>query len=363
MDISNWTVDDFVLNAEFRKWVLSPTSDLNLTWEKRIKAYPEKLKEIKLAKDLLVNFPNQAFKLAERDKQLLWERIDQSTDGMAPVIPIKKVIPLNSQSTIKSMERKAVDRFRLGQGYKVAVILLISFSLSLMAAIFFRVDLVEPEAPIVFVEYTTPRGVKSTFMLPDSSTVMLNAGSRLYYQENFSGDNRDVFLEGEAYFDVSEDRERPFIVHSGPTSTTALGTSFTIRAYNEKDIGVYLLTGRVIVSASTRTDSAVYLSAGETVSYQSGGLSSKKSFDPEKITAWTKGIILFDETPIYDAILAMENWYGVKFQLKNDPPANLKVSGKFEKEILKNILTGLGYSARFQFEIMGDTISVTFKKQ
>lgn len=363
MDISNWTVDDFVLNAEFRKWVLSPTLDLNLTWEKRIKAYPEKLKEIILAKDLLVNFPNQAFKLAERDKQTLWERIDQSTHGMEPVIPMKKVIPLNSQSTIKSMERKSVHPFRFDQGFNVAAILLISFSLSILATVIFKVDRMEPIVPILFTEHSTPTGVKSTFLLPDSSTVMLNAGSRLYYQENFSGDNRDVFLEGEAYFDVSEDRERPFIVHSGPTSTTALGTSFTIRAYNEKEIGVYLLTGRVIVSASTRTDSAVYLSAGETVSYQSGVLSPKKSFDSEKITAWTKGIILFDETPIYDAILAMENWYGVKFQLKNDPPANLKVSGRFEREILKNILTGLGYSARFQFEILGDTISVTFKNQ
>jgi transmembrane sensor len=363
MDISNWTVDDFVLNAEFRKWVLSPTPDMNLTWERRINAYPEKLKEIKLAKDLLVNFPVHFHVISAEDKQSLWERIDQSTQGVVGAVHHEKVIPLNPHSIIKNLERKSVESFQFDQAFKVAAILLISFLLSFLATVIFKVDQVEPIIPIVFTEHSTPRGVKSTFLLPDSSTVMLNAGSRLYYQENFSGENRSVFLEGEAYFDVSEDLERAFIVHTGPTSTTALGTSFNIRAYNEKEIGVYLLTGRVIVSANPQADSAVYLTAGETVSYQSGVLSQKKNFDRMKITAWTKGIILFDETPIRDAILAMENWYGVQFLLVNDPPATLKVSGKFENESLKNILTGLSYSARFDFDISGDIISVNFKKK
>ena len=362
MDISNWTVDDFVLNAEFRKWILSPNAEINLVWEKRINAYPEKLREIKLAKELLVNFPNQVYVLDDRDKKFLWERIDRSTHGIVPAIPEEKVIPLNSQSTIKKMEGKSENPFRISQGFKVAVILLISFSLSLLATLFLGVGRVETEIPIVFTEHATGQGVKSTFTLPDSSTVMLNAGSRLYYQENFAGELREVFLEGEGYFEVQKDLERSFIVHSGPTSTIALGTSFTIRAYDESETDVFLLSGTVIVSAKDRLDSAVFLSEGETVSFKSGTLSVKKNFDQESITAWTKGIILFDETPIRDAILVMENWYGVKFRLENDPPPNLQVSGKFEKESLKNILTGLGYSARFEFEILGDTISVSFKK-
>ncbi|WP_158857308.1 FecR family protein [Lunatibacter salilacus] len=363
MDISNWTVDDFVLNAEFRKWILSPNAEINLVWEKRINAYPEKLREIKLARELLVNFPNQGFVLSQRDKKSLWERIDRSTHAIVPAIPEEKVIPLNSQSTIKRMERKSENPFRFSQGYKVAGILLVSFVLSLLATVFLRVEGIETETPIVFTEHTTRQGVKSTFTLPDSSTVMLNAGSRLYYQENFSGELREVFLEGEGYFEVQKKLDRPFIVHTGPTSTTALGTSFTIRAYDESETDVYLLSGKVIVSTKDRLDSAVFLSEGETVSFKSGALSGKKKFDQEPVTAWTKGVLLFDETPIRDAILVMENWYGVKFRLENDPPANLQVSGKFEKESLKNILTGLGYSARFEFEILGDTISVSFKKK
>ncbi|HSI74500.1 MAG TPA: FecR family protein, partial [Lunatimonas sp.] len=215
MDISNWTVDDFVLNAEFRKWILSPNAEINLVWEKRINAYPEKLREIKLARELLINFPNHGFVLDDRDKKSLWERIDQSTHAIVTVFPEEKVIPLNSQSTIKRMERKSENPFRFSQGYKVAGILLVSFVLSLLATVFLRVEGIETETPIVFTEHTTRQGVKSTFTLPDSSTVMLNAGSRLYYQENFSGELREVFLEGEGYFEVQKKLDRPFIVHTG----------------------------------------------------------------------------------------------------------------------------------------------------
>lgn len=363
MDISNWTVDDFVLDAEFREWVLSPHADINLTWEKRINDYPEKLKEIKRAKDMVVNFPRHAYSLTTEDKVSLWERIDRTTEGMVSVKPDKRVIPLNSLSTIKKLERKSVGPWRFSQGFKVAAILVISFSLGFLATVAFRVDRVEPVIPVVFTEHTTPSGVKSTFTLPDSSLVMLNAGSRLYYQESFSGKDREVFLEGEGYFDVKKDTERSFIVRTGLASTTALGTSFTIDAYDENAIDVYLLTGKVLVSTKEHIDSAVHLSAGETVSFKSGALSAKQNFDGEKITAWTKGIILFDETPIHEAVLVMENWYGVKFRLKNKPPANLRVSGKFEKESLKNILTGLGFSARFEFEIRGDSIVISFKNQ
>jgi len=363
MDISNWTVDDFVLNPDFRRWVLTPNAGINLAWEKRINAHPEKLKEIKVAMDLLINFPVNAYSLSDREKDSLWERIDHTTDGMKSVAPDKKVIPLNSQSTIKNIERKSTEQSSLSQGFKVAAILLLSFSLSFLATVFNRENNVEPEIPIVFTSHTTPLGVKSTFTLPDSSIVMLNAGSKLYYQENFSGKHREVFLEGEGHFEVSRDLERSFIVNTGATSTTALGTSFNIRAYDEKEIDVYLLTGKVVVSNKARAESAIFLSAGEAVSLKSGNLSAKKNFDREKVTAWTKGIIIFDEIPIRDAIHVMENWFGVKFRLENDPPSNLNVSGKFDNENLKNILMGLSFSARFNFEILGDSISVAFKNQ
>ncbi len=84
-----------------------------------------------------------------------------------------------------------------------------------------------------FVEVTTAKGATEKIVLADGSTVNLNAGSRLRYPVTFSGPNRDIYLEeGEAFFTVAENPSHPFIVHSRGLATTALGTSFNIRAYS-----------------------------------------------------------------------------------------------------------------------------------
>ncbi|WP_209331201.1 FecR family protein [Lunatimonas salinarum] len=364
MDISNWTVDDFVLDPDFRDWVSTHDLNLNLIWEQRIKDYPHKIREIKLARDLVLNLPKASYSMSDQDLRALWERIDETTDAIPnPDAPeVAKIFPLNSQSTIKRMDRVPVRETMLRQRHKVALILAMAFLIGfLVSSHFGEVNLVE-ETPLVFTEHVTPLGVKSTIILPDSSKAILNAGSKLAYQENFSGVAREVFLEGEGYFEVTSDPNRPFVVNAGATSTKAIGTSFNINAYNKEKIGIYLVTGKVKVLNKELNDSEALLSEGESVALISGKLSEKKRFIKEKVTAWTKGVLFFDDTPILDAVRVMENWYNVKISLTNSPPANLRVSGKFENETLKNILTGLSFSSRFQFELKGNVVNLTFIK-
>ena len=115
----------------------------------------------------------------------------------------------------------------------------------------FFTDLPIPEnkAPlIVFEEHTTVPGVKSHLTLSDGSQVILNSGSELKYLKNFEKDKRAIFLKGEVFFSVTKDASRPFIVHTLETTTTALGTSFNVRAYKGESIDVSLLTGKVAVN-------------------------------------------------------------------------------------------------------------------
>ncbi|MCC5936055.1 MAG: FecR domain-containing protein [Lunatimonas sp.] len=335
---------------------------MNLTWENRIDAYPEKIREIKLARDLVVNLPSSTYHLSDTEKESLWERIDATTNISQDFRKSTKVFPLNSQSTIKRMDRMPVRRTLFGQGYRVAFILGLAFSVGILASLLSREEIISKETPLVYTEHVTPSGVKSTILLPDSSKVILNSGSKLYYQEHFSGVYREVFLEGEAYFEVTKDPNRSFIVNAGTSSTTALGTSFNIDAYSQERINIYLITGNVKVVSIDSWETDTYLGVGESVSVVQGKLSEKKAFDNEKITAWTKGLIIFDNTPIHEAIRVMENWFDVTFHLENSPPSNLQVSGRFDNETLKNILTGLSFSTRFQFEIDTNVIHVRFIK-
>lgn len=217
-----------------------------------------------------------------------------------------------------------------------------------------------PKLPTTkYTEHVTRPGMKSKLTLTDGTRVMLNSGSELYYVENFSADKRELFLLGEAYFEVFSDPLRPFIVHTGQISTTALGTSFGIHAYDTLNINIYLLTGEVAVSDASAQNPDLFLKKGELARMEKGEM-IKNTFDEEQVTAWTRGVILFNKIPIMEAIEILENWYGVHFEINNMPDGKMTVSGKFDNEVLQNILVGLSYSARFQFEITNNQVKVNF---
>lgn len=362
MDIAKWSLEDFVLSEEFRKWVLFPDAEINFIWEGYVSKYPGKLKEIKLAREILINLSSRSYQLSANDKSELWKQIELETENGIEEEESRSIVPLNANSTIKRMELNRIGLFQISQFYRVVAILLLSLIFSFLTATVFTKEGENNEYVAVFTEHVTPPGVKSNLTLTDGSKVILNSGSKIYYQENFQKDKREIFLEGEGYFEIFRDPSRPFIVNTGTISTTALGTSFSINAYKNKAINIYLLSGKVMVMDGLEEKSGIHLEKGESVKVLESGELTKATFDEERVTAWTKGIIIFDQTPIMEAIKIMEIWYGVKFVLKNKPDNNLTVSGKFHNELLQNILIGLSYSARFQFEIRDDTVVMDFIK-
>src|SRR5690554_1706793 len=318
MDISNWSVEDFVLNTEFRKWVLSPDAETNIAWEAVLSQHPDKLKEVKKAREILINLTVKSYKLSQEDKVALWKKVETGTGGIQADEDMRAVVPLSAESTIRHLEGKLEKRLYIPQFYRVVAILVLSVGLSYLAGNMYQAEKEMIEKPVVFTEHVTQPGVKSKLTLTDGTQVILNSGSRLYYEENFNPTKRELYLEGEAYFDVYRDPERPFIVHTNALSTTALGTSFSIKAKGNDDISIYLLTGKVVVEENNQ-HSKIFLEQGEAVRTGKNKDLIKEKFDAEQVMAWTRGIILFDQTPVMDAIEILENWYGVRFDLQNHP--------------------------------------------
>ncbi len=212
---------------------------------------------------------------------------------------------------------------------------------------------------------TTPKGRKSKIILPDGSVVHLNSESQISYPENFK-ENRTLTLSGEAFFEVVKDPFHPFEVISGAISTTALGTSFNIKAYPEsKDIQVSLVTGKVQVKESD-SQKEVVMSPGHAVKYNV--LGAGMLVEPVKISNvlhWKEGILSFDKTPFSEVITSLERWYGVQVIVvgtENIPQD--KCSGTFEPhEYLSNVLNALGYSMNFTYTITGKNVTITFKSK
>ncbi|GGZ20798.1 hypothetical protein GCM10007049_11740 [Echinicola pacifica] len=364
MDISNFSVEDFVLDASFRAWVLNPSPAMHSQWQASLKRYPSKKSEVHQARQLLLNYVQPAAQIPAKEVDQVWDAIAreiQYEEGRD--LQKGKIIPLHPNLLLDEEESNATEIVSLhpiNQWKRVAGILLFCLTLSIIANLFLATPLPPEPTMLVYMENITTEGQKSLISLSDGSSIMLNSNSRISYPKDFEGEKREVHLEGEAYFDVAKDASKPFIVHTGNTSTLALGTAFNIKSYKNELREIALLEGKVQVN-DTDLGKELVLQPGDGVKLdkQNRNLSLYR-YDLEMVTAWREKKIIFNETPLHEMVRTLENWYGVHIIIERKPGTDLLVSGKFEDENLKNVLEGLSYTARFTFEIKEKEVKINF---
>jgi ferric-dicitrate binding protein FerR (iron transport regulator) len=358
----DYNFEDFVLDPEFQKWVLFPDASVKAYWEAYLEKNPHKYKDIVLARKMVLNVSRKSHDVTDRLKNN-WERIERTIGEMEPDHSGEKVIPMDALSSIRQHKETYRTYHRGHQLYRTAAILVMAFALAIVA------NLLLPKAPaeiaeiaVIYEEHYASPGVKSNLTLQDGSKVILNSGSTLRYVKNFESHQRVLELEGEGYFEVAKDPDRPFMVKTGSVTTTALGTSFNIKAYKNEPLDIFLLTGLVSVQVEMEEPQSVNLEKGEALQVNWDTKAVRKSrFDEKKLMAWTHKTIVFDHTPMAEVTRVLENWYGVKVHYKNQPQKDLELSGWFHDQTLRNVLEGLSYSARFDFEIDKDQVTIIFK--
>lgn len=213
----------------------------------------------------------------------------------------------------------------------------------------------------VTIEKSNPTGQKSSFVLSDGTLVKLNAESKLVFAENFDDKKREVFLEGEAFFDVKKDPARPFVVHTGQLSTTALGTSFNIEAYNgESPIKVSLVTGKVKVAHMDSSIDDLLLDPDEMATFDIGQKRlSRESFDPELVLAWKNQTLYFKDAGLANMTKTLERWYGVSIEVSGKKPIETSFTGKFKDKSLEYVLDVLSQNQQnFAYSISGKKIKI-----
>ncbi|UII29742.1 FecR domain-containing protein [Fulvivirga ulvae] len=212
---------------------------------------------------------------------------------------------------------------------------------------------------VSMVEKSNPYGQKSIIQLSDGTIVKLNAGSSIRYPEKFSPQERKVYLKGEAFFEVTRDTERPFLVMTDDIETKVLGTSFNISAYQQDAaITVSVATGKVSVSHAG--DSQVYLEPSEQARFVKKEKQLLKSkINLENTLAWKDNVLLFDGSSFTEVAQKLEMWYGIDVDLKNTGTAKCSITGKFKNENLINVLEAISLSTGINYEKKDD--KVTFK--
>ncbi|WP_353182955.1 FecR domain-containing protein [Parapedobacter lycopersici] len=200
---------------------------------------------------------------------------------------------------------------------------------------------------------TTPRGGQYQTTLSDGTKVWLNAGSSLKYPLHFSGAQRTVILEGEAYFDVSHNAKQPFIVRVNGTQISVLGTQFNVNAYNE--LTATLVEGSVKI---TNASGQQLLKPGEEA--RIGQNITVHPADIDKVIAWKDGYFYFKSDHIEDIMDQLARWYDV--EVKYDGHSfGKRYNGRIRREVnLSKVLDMLTYLSGAQFAVSGRQITVTF---
>ena len=181
----------------------------------------------------------------------------------------------------------------------------------------------------------TPRGGEFRVMLEDGTEVWLNAASRLVYPEEFEGNERRVELDGEAYFKVAKNPDKPFIVISGGQEVHVYGTEFNVHAYSdEPDIYTTLVEGSIALrlSGSQNQSRELLLSPGhQTVFNQQSSLFNVKEVDTDVVTSWRSGVFVFENQTLEQIMLTLSRWYDFDYEFLDRQTAETVFMGSIPK--------------------------------
>lgn len=203
------------------------------------------------------------------------------------------------------------------------------------------------------VEVEAPLGAQTRLRLPDGTLVVLNAGSRLVYPQDFGVDNREVELSGEGYFEVARNEKLPFHVQTPSLSVRVLGTKFNFRDYpNDEEAVVSLLEGKVALDNRLHAEAEMILLPDEQVTLdKEEGRMRKKSAKVREILEWTSGRLFFDEMPLPEVAKILERSYGVHITFATDSLRDFRFYGSFSRseQGIKDILQALVKTGKVRY--------------
>ncbi|SEM91193.1 FecR family protein [bacterium A37T11] len=203
-------------------------------------------------------------------------------------------------------------------------------------------------AQIVMSTLIVPPGKTYKIILADGTAVWVNSGSSIRFPSRFESDTRDVFLDGEAYFEISPHATSRFLVHTKEVTVQVLGTSFNLRAYRGESTQTALISGSVQVDA--KDGSSMRLSPGKIANMGINGFFSQL-FDPDELLAWREGIYYFHHIPLRELAPVMERWYDIAVIFDHPELSGQAVTGLMEKEDLQHFLSDLKTSMGVDYEV------------
>ncbi|HEX2395445.1 MAG TPA: FecR family protein [Bacteroidales bacterium] len=273
---------------------------------------------------------------------------------------------------------------------KIAAVLIPVFLLGgILSYILF--NKVPEKGLVTFNEIKAPYGARSEILLPDGTSVWLNAGSKIKYMSVFNIENREVYLEGEAYFKVAKNKSIPFNVRTGDLNIQAIGTEFNVKSYaDEGIIETTLVEGKISIrqTIDRQTSDLIYLEPHQKAFYykeknqvsvenmktiqitkpqvirrKPGVLYIDEKVDPVPIVAWKENRLILKGEELSSLVIKLERKYDVHFMFESEDIRNFRFTGTLEDETLTQVLDVIKLSAPIEYRLEGKTVRILENKQ
>lgn len=370
-----YTTDEFVLDNGFIAWILHPNKESDLFWAGFLAGHPEKRDLVKEAAFIIKALqPVEEEIPAERFDDILG-RIQSKSNGqrkrvllnalkyaavVAGVIGITGIYYLlnlkQNPFPLASLATEAVGKGKiiLPDGSSVEF----DAKETVIRQTAAGKLLINSDTVTSFAQAATkvvsalnqviiPYGKRSQVTLPDGSHIWLNSGSQLSYPPEFTGNSREVYLSGEAFFDVIPDPRKPFFVITKDIKIRVLGTRFNVFAYNEEQsTQTVLLEGKVTIGKNSFLAKTEVMEPGERVVYHKKDEKFlKDKVDVNYYTSWLYGYLIFENEPTPEVFKKLERYYNQTIVLENGLD-NISFSGKLDlKEDIKDVLESITYAS------------------
>lgn len=390
------TTKDYIDDPSFLKWIFRPDDSTEQDWENYMESHPDEKPGILSLKEELGLLKLKNEDLSDREKKLLIETVLKKKErGRShPVSRVLRpsffryaaiaVIFLALGNLLTYLFRNETEK---PENYAGLTYLLPADKPALLLADGQEIDLEKNST----VEYTgdhtvvvdgrtfavspgklldqaydqvvTPRGYRCKMILSDRSVIHLNAGSNLIYPPVFNGDEREVILSGEAFFEVSRNRHSPFIVQTHSVDVAVFGTKFDVSAYAEDPvIRTVLVEGEVAVKRNDMPSPAqpIMMKPEQMVTYNRQTHDFETSrVDPQFFTLWKDGMLKFEEEELSLVIRKLERFYNMTVIFRDREKGHIRISGKLDlNENKYQVFEYLKTLTGMQFNELNDTYYV-----
>ena len=390
----------YLEDINFINWVFNPSTEIDLTWKQFGEQHPEEIHNIGKARKIILQFRTSAKTLSEEEKILLFARVLKEIEKKQkqnstlkflsgalkyaavaiiffsvgallfyrekPVNPdfytaaMNGTIPENQAQLIRSNGENVIldDQRSVLKYQKNGAVVVNNDTLKSTAA--------GPEKAIALNQLIIPYGKTSEILLPDGTKVFLNAGSRLAFPEQFTGESREVMLAGEAYFEVKHDSKHPFVVQVNDLRIKDLGTRFNVSAYAaDGHVETVLAEGKVSIK---QNNSGLFTQATELVPGQLAAFDKQTNkltvlqVNVEDYILWTQGMMKFETVDLSRIVKKLERYYNIHFQFDDPMLGALKISGKLElKEDRNEVIERIARTATVNIVRKGDDLYTILK--